>query len=340
MLRIFLRCARTLPWWPLLGWAAAALWFDGPAARSLAAALAALYLALALALLTLPASWRSAHALCAALWILLLGWWLSLKPSNERNWRPEVAQLAAAEVRGSELHLRNVRNFSYRSETDFDPRWEDRVYDLDRLLGVDMFMCTWGSPHIAHTIVSWEFEDAPPLAVSIETRKEVGEEYSAVRGFFRQFELYYVVADERDLIRLRTDFRGEECRLYHLTIPVEAARKILLDYVRSIDGLNGHPRWYNAFTQNCTTTIRLHAKAVGAGNPWDWRILVNGNLDEMGYERGSIDTSLPFAELRARSTITQRSKDAGDAPDYSQRIRAGLPGTDPSLHRARTSQAR
>jgi hypothetical protein len=189
-----------------------------------------------------------------------------------------------------------------------------------------MFLCSWGSTLIAHTIASWDFLDGPPLAISIETRKERGESYSALRGFFRQFELYYVVADERDVIRLRTNFRGERVYLYHIRMSPENARAVLLDYLQAVNSLAKRPQWYNALTHNCTTTIRYHALQVGAGRPWDWRILANGHIDELSYERGTIDTSLPFPELKARSNITAKAKAAYDAIDFSARIRQGLPG--------------
>jgi len=260
----------------------------------------------------------------AALAILLL-WWNSLSPSNDRDWIPDVARIPRAEVDGELLRLHNVRNFDYRSETEFVPRWEDRTYDLSRLTGLDLFMSYWGSPAIAHTIMSWEFEGRDHLAVSIETRKERGEQYSAVKGFFKQYELYYVAADERDVVRLRTSYRGDQVYLYRLRIPVDQARNVLLDYVAGMNELADHPKFYNAFTDNCTTTIRVHTKHVGAAAPWDWRILLNGYADEMLYERARIDTSLPFPALKAQSLVNVRAQAADQDPEFSRRIREGVP---------------
>ena len=301
-------------------WAAATIHFDGPGA-----ALAAPFLVAAWIALLAPRSRVLGTGLFVALLAVVSVWWLSLEASNDREWLPEVARTASAEIDGDRVTIRNVRNFDYRSADDFSERWETRRYDSSQLVGADLYLCYWGSPWIAHTIVSWEFRDAPPLAVSIETRKEVGESYSAVLGFFRQFELYYVVADERDVVRLRTNFRGDECQLYRTTTPPAEARAVLLDYLAEINRLSEQPRWYNAATHNCTTSIRHHVQHVGAGNPWDWRILVNGRLDELGYERGTIDDGIPFAELRERSYINERAQAAGDARDFSARIRDGLP---------------
>ncbi len=190
-----------------------------------------------------------------------------------------------------------------------------------------MCSCFSGGPTlIAHTITSWDFGGGQHLAISIETRKEKGESYSAVRGFFRKYELYYVVADERDVVRLRTNYRGEQAYLYRIHMTPEGARALLLDYLRQVNLLAEHPRWYNALTHNCTTMIRYHMKEVGGSRPWDWRILANGRLDQLGYERGTIDTSLPFPELKQRSNITMKAQATGSAADFSARIRDGLPG--------------
>ena len=306
-------------------WGVAALWFDGPGGPGVHGTLAVAYAAISIGLaLRLDRRFRALAV--GGVFALVLGWWLILPPSNDRNWIPDVAELPRATLDGDLLTMENVRNFTYRSEVDFDAHWETRTWDLSRLRGMDMFMSYWDSPAIAHTIVSWEFEAGPPLAISIETRKEVGESYSAVKGFFRQFELYYVVADERDVVGVRASHRSEQLRLYHLKQPTETARSVLLDYVRQINQLAESPRWYNAATHNCTTTIRQHMQHVGLRGPFDWRILVNGRLDELGYERGGIDTSMSFEALREASDITQRAQRAAGRPGFSQQIRAGLPG--------------
>lgn len=310
------------------GWAAAALHFDGPRPAALpwlADALAAALVLAAAAVLVRVRPLPAALAAAGVLFGVALLWWLSLAPSNVRLWQPDVARLPTAELHGERLTVHNVRNFDYRSETDFTERWETRTYDLATLRGVDLFMSYWGSPAIAHTILSWEFADGEHLAVSIETRKEVGEQYSAIAGFFRQYELYYVVADERDLVRLRTNYRGETVQLYRLRTPPAQARRVLLDYVAAMNALAATPRWYNAATQNCTTTIRMHTRQVGNAAPWDWRILVNGYADEMLYERGVLDTTRPFAALRAQGRIDDRARAADQDPAFSHRIRDGLP---------------
>jgi hypothetical protein len=318
--------------WPVLLaailWGALALWFDGPSLRWLAGALAAGFILTSLALLTLiRPCWRG---LVAGLvpFLVVLAWWNAIPARNDRAWSADVARLPRATIAGSRLTIDNVRDFDYRTETEYTERWERRTYDLDRLRGVDLFLSFWGPTLIAHTIASWEFDDGQHLAISIETRKEQGESYSALRGFFRQYELYYVVADERDVVRLRTNYRGERVYLYRIRMRPAGARALLLNYLKDVNRLAEQPRWYNALTHNCTTTIRYHVQQVAEGRPWDWRILANGRLDELGYEQGRIDTSLPFAELKARSDITEKAKAADAAPDFAIRIRDGLPGAD------------
>ncbi len=310
---------------PLVVWACLAIWVDGPVARVSAGALVVLFAAGALyALVRVRPPGRGA-ALALVGVLAVASWWGRIGASNDRVWMVDVAELPTAEFDGDRVTIRNVRDFDYRSETDYTPRWEVRTYDLGTVRGLDMFLSYWGPRNIAHTIASWEFDDGRHLAISIETRKEKGEAYSAVLGFFRQYELYYVVADERDLIGLRTNHRGEQVYLYRLRTPAARARALLVDYLEEVNRLARQPRWYNALTHNCTTTIRLHAQNVAPRNPWNWRFLANGYLDELGYMRGTIDTSLPFAELRRRSNVTERGRAAGDAPDFSTRIREGLP---------------
>lgn len=322
--RLVLRTAISILLLIAILWAAAALWIDGPDSRALAGALAGgVLLVAALAAALVRPWWRTAVAVFVP-FAAVLAWWLTLAPSNERDWQADVARLPTATIEGSLLTVRNLRNFAYRSETDFTERWETRTYDLDALVGVDVFISFWGPTLYGHTIVSWAFADGQHLAVSIETRKERAEQYSALRGFFRQFELYYVVADERDLITLRTNHRGERVELYR-TAASPADRALLLDYVREMNALAEKARWYNALTHNCTTTIWHHQKAVGAVRPFDWRLLANGYLVDLAYERGTVDTSIGLDELKRRSDITERARAAGDAEDFSSTIRKGLP---------------
>lgn len=311
----------------LLAWMALAVYFD-LAPRGipwLPAALAILVPVAALAALLLVRPRRWAVVGIAVAFVVVLVAWLAIPPSNTRDWQPDVATLPYAEIRGDRVTVHNVRNADYRSETDYTVRLEDRELDLSRLRSLDLFLVYWGSPLIAHTIMSWGFEGGQYLAVSIETRKEKGEEYSALRGFFRQYELTFVVADERDVVRLRTNFRGEDVYVYQLDVPPADARTLLLKYLRAVNDLREHPQWYNALTDNCTTAIRRLAGSDSRRSWWSWKLFLNGHLDELAYDIGAIDRSLPFPVLKAKSRVNDRAKAANADPQFSARIREGLP---------------
>ncbi len=312
-------------WWTL------ALVFAGPDPAWLRTGLAAVYALGTLGVLLWLRPFTRALGVWVVALIALLIWWNTIRPSNDRDWQPDVARLARVEVRGEQLTFRNIRNFDYRTEHDFTPHYEDRTYDLSTLRGVDGFIIYWGSPAIAHTIMSWQFENALPIAISIETRKRNGQEYSALKGFFRQYEIIYVVADERDVVGLRTNHRGEQVYLYRLKLAPALARALLLDYVDSINGLVEHPQFYNALVENCTTSIRRHVDHVDPGAPpFDWRLLANGYADRLLYDRHIVDTRLPFNELRTLSHINAKAKAADRDPAFSQRIREGLPDPRPA----------
>jgi hypothetical protein len=247
--------------------------------------------------------------------------------SNDRDWQTNVAVLPTVEIDGDLVTVHNIRNFGYRTETDYTPAYYDRTFDLKELDRVDLIAVYWMGPAIAHIFMSFGFGE-DHLAISIETRMEEGESYSTIAGFFRQFELFYVVADERDVIRLRTNYRKdppEDVYIYRVTNNPENSRRFFLDYMRSVDDLNEQPTFYNTLTTNCTTVILAHT-AVNEGHlPYSWKILLSGYTPEYAYEQGRIDTGLPFEELMKRSHVNAAAQAAGDAPDFSQRIRADLP---------------
>ena len=307
-------------------WAVAALWFDLPfGSANLAAVL--IYAAVIVALIALVPGARLKPLACLACFALVLGWWLTIDASNDRNWQQDVASTAWAEFDGDHVTIHNVRNFDYRTEQDYTPHWETRTYNLQDIRGADLFITFWGSPWIAHPIVSFQFGDKDHLAISVETRKQVGQDYSAVRGFFRQYELIYIVGDERDLVRLRTNYRkGEEVYLYRSTATPEAARAVFVDYLRSVNELHEKPAFYNAPTSNCTTNIRIHASSGLATPPWDWRLLLNGKSDEFAYQYGRIVGGMPFDQLKQRAHINEAARAADSSEQFSALIRVGRPG--------------
>jgi hypothetical protein len=307
-------------------WATGALYFDFPMA-GLRVPAAIFFVIVLLAAVIFVRGKTVKLAAVLAVVVLVNCWWLTLKPSNNQHWPPDVAQSAWAEINGDEVTIHNIRNCDYRTETDFTTHWETRTIRLSQIRGIDLAINYWGSPWIAHPILSFQFADAPPLCFSIETRKQVGQSYSTVGGLYRQFELIYIVADERDVIRVRTNYRkGEDIYLYRTTVSPAQARERFFEYIHSLNVLHKTPRWYNAITTNCTTSIRTQ-HPPGERIPWDWRILLNGKGDELMHEHHVIATGgLAFTELKQRSRINNRAHAADQDPNFSRRIREGLPG--------------
>jgi len=308
-------------------WGALALLYSSPLSETARIVLAAIFgivaSVAAIALAVRRWRWRAAGAYWVA-FFALLAWFFSLAPSNDRDWQADVATLPYATVAGDIVTMHNIRNFDYRSETDYTPAYYDKSFDVSKLTGVDIIAVYWMGPAVAHIFVSFEFAGSDHLAVSIETRKEKGEEYSTLKGFFRQYELYYVVADERDVIRLRTNYRKdppEDVYVYRAQGPLENGRRLFLDYVRKINSLKEKAEFYNTLTTNCTTNIWMHTLVNVGHLPFSWKILASGYVPQYMYEAGRLDNSVPFAELQKRALVNPRAHGADKAQDFSRRIR-------------------
>ncbi len=314
----------------IAAWGALALWFTLPFADGPRGALALLFVALGLGGL-LVAGLRRRLVVPLLPFVLACGavliWWWSIEASNARAWQADVARLPSAEIEGDLITLRNVRSFAYRSATDYTENWYDRTVDLSQLEALDLIAVYWMGDAIAHTMLSFVFAGGEPVTISIETRKEQGEDYSTLAGFFRRYELYYVVGDERDLIGLRTTYREppEDVYLYRVHAPQENIRRLFLDYLAKINRLHEYPGFYNTGTTNCTTNIVTHIRAIRKGLPLSWKMLLSGHFPKLVYEYGALDQSLPFETLRQQSRINDRAR-AADSADFSCRIREGLPG--------------
>lgn len=309
-------------------WGGLALAYSGPhheAVRySLAGAFAVVSLGTAIAFVSRHWRWRI-FAAFIGLFMALLGWFFSLEPSNERDWQTDVSVLPYATVEGEQVTVHNIRNFSYRSETDYIPAYYDKRFDLSKLKGVDVIAVYWMGPAIAHVFLSFAFAGGEHLAVSIETRKEKGEAYSTLKGFFRQYELYYVVADERDVIRLRTNYRHdppEDVYVYRATGAIENARRLFMEYIDRINGLKARPEFYNTLTSNCTTTIWMNTHVNEGRVPFSWKILASGYLPEYLYEQSRLENhGLPFPKLRRSAHVNARAQAADTDGNFSRRIR-------------------
>jgi hypothetical protein len=256
--------------------------------------------------------------------LIVYGWYFSLEPKMDAPWSKDVAVLPSAEIQGDIVTVKNIRNFNYRSDADFDVAYYDKVYDLSKLKTTDVFLSYWGTSSIAHTIMSFGFENGDQLAVSIETRKEVGEEYSAVQGFFNKFERIYVLADERDVIGVRVNHRNEDVYLYRLRPGPEESRKILMGFMNTVNDIRAKPQFYNALTKNCTTSFLPYINAVYSLK-FNWAMIANGYLDRWRYDEGVWGFELPFEEFRKQSHINEKVKAAGNSLEFSSQIRDGLP---------------
>ena len=323
-----------------LGWLIAAVWFLYRVVLIVWATLAIYYsnlpwaglrlaLAIAFAAFAIWAVWLSPQRrMSVALILLYLGvvaWWISISPSHDRQWRPEVAVMPRAYIDGDRVRLTGVRNFEYRTRDDFTVRYEEREVSLSHLTALDFYVSYWSEGLVGHTFLSFMFDNAPPLSISIETRPEVGEGFAPIASLFKQFELIYVVGDERDLVGVRTNHRHETVYLYRLNASADDERRLLLVYLARINELADRPEFYHLLSNSCTINIVRYMNAAGRVGRFDIRHLLNGLIDSYLYHSGRVDTSLPFDELRRRSLINGAAHAADGAPDFSERIRASLP---------------
>lgn len=258
----------------IVGWGTLALWFQAAPPWRIPALL--VWCGLGIAATVAP--WQRArlkiYVVMACAIVLLLLWWQSVTPSHERLWADDVSRLLEVEVDGDRLTLHNVRNFDWRSETDYTARWDTREYNLSQLESADLFLSYWMGPAIAHTLISFGFSDGQQLVFSLEIRKERHEAFSAIAGFFRQYEMVLIAADENDIVRVRTNARGEDVFLYRLALGPTELRSALLGYLRTANDIRQGPRFYNTLTSNCTTIVFDLARQFAPGLPIDYRLLL------------------------------------------------------------------
>lgn len=248
---------------------------------------------------------------------------LAVRPSNDRDWNLDMAVFPEISIDGNIVDVKNVRNFEYRSTTDYDPVYYDKTYDLSKITTVDFMVEPFSdNPGAAHTLLSFGFDDGTHVAISVEIRKEKGESFSPLKGLLRRYELMYVVADERDVIKLRSNYRHDQVFLYPMKASREQVRALFLDMLERAQKLQEEPEFYNTLTSTCTTNIVGHVNKLVPGRvPFDHRILLPGYSDRYAYELGLIDTDLSFEEARAKFNINERAEEHADSPDFSKLIR-------------------
>jgi hypothetical protein len=309
-------------------WGACALWFQVQGGQALKTLSVLLWAGFSLTLMIALWQGRTAAGLVTftAAFGALLIWWQRIAPSNDRIWADDVAQMTTGTVDGKRVTLRNVRNFDWRSNTDYTQRWETRHYDLDRLNSVDMIMSYWTGPAIAHMLISFGFDDGEHVVFSVEIRRERIESFSEIGGFFKEFELSVIAADERDVIRVRTNVRGEDTYLYRLRMPVSAMRSLFLGYIDEANTLVRTPRFYNTITVNCTTLVYQMMQRIVGYLPLSYRLIFSGYLPEYVYRVGGLDQRYSIEELRALGRVSERAKESDRSEAFSADIRRGIPG--------------
>ena len=303
-------------------WAAAALWVQlDPPLRWVALS------ALGLAALTAPVLRFSRRRLS---WAVLLvaalaigGWYQTLQPRQDRTWAPEVAHGVTSTIRGDIVTLTNIRNFAWASTTDASESWETRTYDLTKLASVDMFTSVWDNPDIAHLLVSFGFTDGLHVTFSVEIRREADEVFSTIGGFFRQFELVLIAADEADVVRLRTNLRREDVHLFPVNIDAEQRRALFMTYLDFGNRLAETPQFYNTVTANCASTVYRLVQVIKPDMPLDSRLLFSGRLPEYIDELGGLVGDIPMDQRRRAAAITALAQAIPPGTDFSRGIRAG-----------------
>jgi hypothetical protein len=312
---------------PLSAWSALALWFRLPAPEGARAAAAILFAILGLA--TIAALFRRRGVIALVVFAVafsgLLAWWSTIKPPLDGDWAPDVARQTMGTTKGGILTLSDVRDFDWRTDNDFTERWSQRSYDLSKLKTLDLFLAYWAGPEMAHVIMSFGFEDGDHVAWSVEVRRERTSEFSPIADAFKSHTLVYLATTERDSVRLRSNVRGEDVRLYRLNTPPEQARALLLEYASQSTALAEQPKFYNSITANCATVVFKLVRAAGSTLPLDWRLVVNGFLPGYLYDHGAVVTTMPLSELVERARINPQAKAADQSPDFSRLIRVGVP---------------
>lgn len=299
-------------------WSVLALWVQNPLPTLTAYTLPCLYALMMVVAIGLAfRRFGLGLTIAGVAFLAVLIWYLNLTPKNDRQWNLEVARQVDFVQNGTLIEVQNVRNFHWRSLDDYDVRWENRQYDLSKLDGVDLILSTWGMDKIAHTLLSFRFSDGQKLALSIEIRKEQNEQYSAIAGFFRKYELAFIAADEKDIIYTRSNIRGDELvYLYPLNVSKQFAQSLFLSYLQRGKALQNSPQWYNSLTSNCTTVIYDMVKQIEPV-PLDYRMIASGLLPEYLHKKGVIDPQYSLKEWQKMALINPKTANFTTLSDQS-----------------------
>lgn len=253
----------------------------------------------------------------------IIVWQLMLKPSNFRNWSPDQDTLPSAEINGSLVTIHNIRNFTYQSTTNYTPSYYDNSFDLNKIKQIWYIVEPFASYGAAHTFLSFEFEGNKFVSISVEIRKEKGEKFSPIKGLFKQFELMYVVADEQDVVKLRSNYRKDKVYVYPIKSTKEGAQNVFMSMVQSMNSLHDKPEFYNTLLNNCTTKIAKHVNKVSPGHiPWNYSFVLPSNSDRHAFNLGLIETTeTDFEKVRSSHQINTLAEKYADDENFSLKIR-------------------
>jgi len=310
----------------LIGWGMGAIWWSNLPWPWLRMSLAVLFLVSSVWMLWRIRPARRGFLAFTLLFAVVAVSWTMIRPTHDRNWAADLAVLPHAEIDGDRVVIHEIRNFDYRKGADPVAHYERREVSLSHLKSMDLFVSYSGKPGpMAHTFVSFVFDNAPPVCASIEARRVAGDRYRPLASMFKQFELIYVVGDERDIVRVRTNYRGENVCLYHVRMQPENVRALFLQYLDRMNRLRREPEFYHLLSNNCTVNIHKHLAQTRGPAPWDWAMLLNGWSARLAYQRGAVDTSRTYEELERLSRVNDRAVAADLDPEFSKRIRENLP---------------
>ena len=262
---------------------------------------------------------------------LSLFWYFNIPAHQNLDWSPDGSRILNYERHGDVITLHNIRNFNWKTETEFDEQWDTRTFNLNEIEGVNILTSYWMGPQIAHTLVSFDFKNQKPLVFSLEIRKEKSENFSAIGGFFRQFELSLIAADEKDIVYTRTNVRGEQVYFFPIIMAEKERKELFLEYLKKSDELRKKPKWYNTLTSNCTTLVFDMIQAIEPHKlPRDYRLLASGYLPNYLYDLGALDQKWDMKQWYQHAYLNPKTQEFShfkypSSQNFSKVIRLGLP---------------
>ena len=316
-------------------WLCLAIWIQQPGGWLISRLCIAVWIVFALSILgiyfTHFFSRRKDILIYIIAFLVSLFWYFNIPAQQNLDWSPDVERILSYEKNGDIVTLHNIRDFNWKSEQDYDVHWDTRTYNLNEIEGINILTSYWMGPQIAHTLVSFDFKNQAPLVFSLEIRKEKSESFSAIGGFFRQFELSLIAADEKDIVYTRSNVRGEQVYFFPIKMGEKERKELFLEYLKKSDELRKKPKWYNTLTSNCTTLVFDMIQAIEPHElPKDYRLIASGYLPNYLYDLGALDQQWTMKQWYKNAHINPRTQEFShfkypSSHNFSEVIRLGLP---------------